>query len=208
MPLFQNATFFISAHHLRDLPPASGIEVAFAGRSNAGKSSALNTLANHNRLAYVSKQPGRTQLINFFTLGNDRHLVDLPGYGYAKVPESMRAHWQSVLARYLSERTSLGGLVLVMDSRHPLTPLDRQMLNWFCPSGKPVHVLLTKSDKLSRGEAGLTLAKVRKELLETWDKTYGSNCTVQLFSSSKKLGVEEAEKVIGAWLFADEAPQE
>ena len=203
MPLFQNATFFISAHNLRDLPPASGIEVAFAGRSNAGKSSALNTLANHNRLAYVSKQPGRTQLINFFTLGNDRHLVDLPGYGYAKVPESMRAHWQSVLARYLSERTSLGGLVLVMDSRHPLTPLDRQMLDWFCPSGKPVHVLLTKSDKLSRGEAGLTLAKVRKELLETWDKTYGSNCTVQLFSSSKKLGVEEAEKVIGAWLFAE-----
>lgn len=203
MPLFQNATFFISAHHLRDLPPASGIEVAFAGRSNAGKSSALNTLANHNRLAFVSKQPGRTQLINFFTLGNDRHLVDLPGYGYAKVPESMRAHWQNVLARYLSERSSLGGLVLVMDSRHPLTPLDRQMLDWFCPSGKPVHVLLTKSDKLSRGEAGLTLAKVRKELLETWDKTYGSNCTVQLFSSSKKLGVEEAEKVIGAWLFTE-----
>jgi GTP-binding protein len=200
MPLFQNATFFISAHHLRDLPPASGIEVAFAGRSNAGKSSALNTLANHNRLAYVSKQPGRTQLINFFTLGNDRHLVDLPGYGYAKVPEAMRAHWQSVLARYLSERTSLGGLVLVMDSRHPLQPLDRQMLDWFCPSGKPVHVLLTKSDKLSRGEAGLTLAKTRKELLAVW----GENVSVQLFSSSKKLGVEEAEKIIGAWLFNNE----
>ena len=201
MPLFQNATFFISAHHLRDLPPASGIEVAFAGRSNAGKSSALNTLANHNRLAYVSKQPGRTQLINFFTLGNDRHLVDLPGYGYAKVPEAMRAHWQSVLARYLSERASLGGLVLVMDSRHPLQPLDRQMLDWFCPSGKPVHVLLTKSDKLSRGEAGLTLAKTRKELLAVW----GENVSVQLFSSSKKLGVEEAEKIIGAWLFAEDA---
>ena len=201
MPLFQNATFFISAHHLRDLPPASGIEVAFAGRSNAGKSSALNTLANHNRLAYVSKQPGRTQLINFFTLGNDRHLVDLPGYGYAKVPEAMRAHWQSVLARYLSERTSMGGLVLVMDSRHPLQPLDRQMLDWFCPSGKPVHVLLTKSDKLSRGEAGLTLAKTRKELLAAW----GENVSVQLFSSSKKLGVEEAEKIIGKWLFVDEA---
>jgi GTP-binding protein len=200
MPLFQNATFFISAHHLRDLPPASGIEVAFAGRSNAGKSSALNTLANHNRLAYVSKQPGRTQLINFFTLGDDKHLVDLPGYGYAKVPEAMRAHWQSVLARYLSERTSLGGLVLVMDSRHPLQPLDRQMLDWFCPSGKPVHVLLTKSDKLSRGEAGLTLAKTRKELLAIW----GENVSVQLFSSSKKLGVEEAEKIIGAWLFSEE----
>jgi GTP-binding protein len=201
MPLFQNATFHISAHHLRDLPPASGIEVAFAGRSNAGKSSALNTLANHNRLAFVSKQPGRTQLINFFTLGNDRHLVDLPGYGYAKVPESMRAHWQSVLARYLSERTSLGGLVLVMDSRHPLQPLDRQMLDWFCPSGKPVHVLLTKSDKLSRGEAVLTLAKTRKELLTIW----GDSCTVQLFSSSKKQGVEEAEKIIGAWLFREES---
>lgn len=198
MPLFQNATFHISAHHLRDLPPASGVEVAFAGRSNAGKSSALNTLANHNRLAYVSKQPGRTQLINFFTLGNDRHLVDLPGYGYAKVPEAMRAHWQSVLSRYLSERTSLAGLVLVMDSRHPLTPLDRQMLDWFCPSRKPVHVLLTKSDKLSRNEANQTLMKVRKELESIW-----GNCTVQLFSSLKKQGVEEAEKIIGAWLFSE-----
>lgn len=197
MPIFQNATFFISAHHLRDLPPASGIEVAFAGRSNAGKSSALNTLANHNRLAYVSKQPGRTQLINFFTLGNDKHLVDLPGYGYAKVPEAMRAHWQTVLSRYLSERTSLAGLVLVMDSRHPLTPLDRQMLDWFSPSGKPVHVLLTKSDKLSRNDANQTLIKVRKELNQIW----GENISVQLFSSLKKLGVEEAEAVIGKWLF-------
>jgi GTP-binding protein len=199
MPIFQNATFFISAHHLRDLPPASGIEVAFAGRSNAGKSSALNTLANHNRLAYVSKQPGRTQLINFFTLGNDKHLVDLPGYGYAKVPEAMRAHWQTVLSRYLSERTSLSGLVLVMDSRHPLTPLDRQMLDWFSPSGKPVHVLLTKSDKLSRNDANQTLIKIRKELTSTW----GENITVQLFSSLKKQGVEEAETIIGKWLFSE-----
>ncbi len=199
MPIFQNAAFFISAHHLRDLPPASGIEVAFAGRSNAGKSSALNTLANHNRLAFVSKQPGRTQLINFFTLGNDKHLVDLPGYGYAKVPEAMRNHWQSVLSRYLSERSSLAGLVLVMDSRHPLTPLDRQMLDWFTPSGKPVHVLLTKSDKLSRSESTVTLNKVRKELKEGW----GENITVQLFSSLKKQGVEEAEKVLGQWLFSD-----
>lgn len=208
MPLFQNATFFISAHHLRDLPPASGVEVAFAGRSNAGKSSALNTLANHNRLAYVSKQPGRTQLINFFTLGNDRHLVDLPGYGYAKVPEAMRAHWQNVLARYLSERTSLGGLVLVMDSRHPLTPLDRQMLDWFCPSGKPVHVLLTKSDKLSRSDAMLTLNKVRKELVDNWGHSFHSPCTVQLFSSLKKQGVEEAEQIISKWLFAEAETEE
>ncbi len=198
MPLFQNASFYISAHNLRDLPPPAGTEVAFAGRSNAGKSSALNTLANHNRLAYVSKQPGRTQLINFFALGDERFLVDLPGYGYAKVPQSMREHWQMVLADYLSYRTSLHGLVLVMDSRHPLTPLDRQMLDWFCPSGKPVHVLLTKSDKLSRSTANQTLQAVKKELIETW-----GNCTVQLFSSLKKQGVEEAEKVIGAWLFAN-----
>ena len=200
MPLFQNATFHISAHHLRDLPPPTGIEVAFAGRSNAGKSSALNTLANHNRLAFVSKQPGRTQLINFFTLGNDRHLVDLPGYGYAKVPEAMRKHWQSTLSTYLSQRSSLQGLVLVMDCRHPLTPLDRQMLDWFSPTGRPVHVLLTKSDKFSRSEANKTLAAVRKELEEHW-----GNCTVQLFSSLKKQGVEEAENIIGKWLFNPEA---
>lgn len=201
MPVFQNARFHLSAHHLRDLPPASGIEVAFAGRSNAGKSSALNTLANHNRLAFVSKQPGRTQLINFFTLGDDKHLVDLPGYGYAKVPEAMRMHWQNVLSRYLSERQSLSGLVLVMDSRHPLTPLDRQMLDWFCPSGKPVHVLLTKSDKLSRSESTITLNKVRKELHTLW----GDKITVQLFSSLKKQGVDEAEKVLGEWFFGHEA---
>ncbi|MGQ0442846.1 MAG: ribosome biogenesis GTP-binding protein YihA/YsxC [Methylophilaceae bacterium] len=204
MPLFQNAAFYISAHHLRDLPHANGIEIAFAGRSNAGKSSALNTLANHNRLAFVSKQPGRTQLINFFSInpdkGNDKFLVDLPGYGYAKVPEAMRAHWQMVLSRYLSERTSLTGLVLVMDSRHPLQPLDRQMLDWFCFSGRPVHVLLTKSDKLSRNEAIQARNKVQKALSEHWN-----NCTVQLFSSLKKQGVDEAEKVIGAWLFANES---
>lgn len=198
MPLFQNASFYISAHNLRDLPPPAGIEVAFAGRSNAGKSSALNTLANHNRLAYVSKQPGRTQLINFFALGDERFLVDLPGYGYAKVPQAMREHWQLTLSSYLSYRSSLYGLVLVMDCRHPLTPLDRKMLDWFCPSGKPVHVLLTKSDKLSRNAANQTLQAVKKELVETW-----GNCTVQLFSSLKKQGVEEAEKIIGQWLFTD-----
>ena len=196
MPLFQNATFHISAHDLRDLPPPTGIEIAFAGRSNAGKSSALNTLANHNRLAFVSKQPGRTQLINFFSLGSDRYLVDLPGYGYAKVPEAMRKHWQLVLSNYLSHRSALGGLVLVMDCRHPLTPLDRQMLDWFSPTGRPIHVLLTKSDKLSRNEANKTLLAVRKELNSHWP-----NCTVQLFSSLKKQGVEEAEKAIGQWLF-------
>jgi len=201
MPLFQNAAYFASAHHLHEMPPEDGcVEVAFAGRSNAGKSSAINTLANHTRLAFVSKQPGRTQLINFFTLGQGVHLVDLPGYGYAKVPESMRKHWQHVLSTYLSTRPSLRGLVLVMDSRHPLTPLDRQMLDWFSPTGKPVHVLLTKSDKLSRSEAMKTLAAVRKELQTTW-----GNCTVQLFSSLKKQGVDEVEKVVGPWLYQAEA---
>lgn len=203
MSLFQNATFHISAHKLSDLPAPKGVEIAFAGRSNAGKSSALNTLANHNRLAYVSKQPGRTQLINFFCLnpekGDDQFLVDLPGYGYAKVPLSVRNHWQSVLSSYLTERSSLFGLVLVMDSRRPLTPLDEQMLDWFCHSGKPVHVLLTKSDKLSRNEANQTLFKTRKALTQTW----GDNVTVQLFSSLKKQGVAETEKMIGGWLQPD-----
>ena len=202
MPLFQNAVFHSSAHHLSDLPPADGVEVAFAGRSNAGKSSALNTLANHNRLAYVSKQPGRTQLINFFSLGNARYLVDLPGYGYAKVPEAMRRHWQMTLSAYLSQRSTLHGLVLVMDCRHPLTPLDRQMLDWFSPSGRPVHVLLTKSDKLSRNAAGQTLLAVRKELAQWGD------CSAQLFSSLKKQGVEEAEQVIGGWLESSGSGQE
>lgn len=197
MALFQEARFFISADKLTDLPPPSGIEIAFAGRSNSGKSSAINTLANRNRLAFVSKTPGRTQLINFFSLGNDRFLVDLPGYGYAKVPEAMRVHWQSVLSRYLMERESLYGLVLIMDARHPLTPLDRQMLNWFIPTCKPVHVLLTKADKLSKQQATTTLRTVRAEL----ERTY-PNCTVQLFSSLKRIGIDEAEAMIGKWLSA------
>lgn len=197
MALFQEAQFFISADKLTDLPPPSGIEIAFAGRSNSGKSSAINTLANRNRLAFVSKTPGRTQLINFFSLGNDRFLVDLPGYGYAKVPEAMRAHWQSVLSRYLMERESLYGLVLIMDARHPLTPLDHQMLNWFIPTCKPVHVLLTKADKLSKQQATTTLRTVRAEL----ERTY-PNCTVQLFSSLKRIGLDEAEAMIGKWLSA------
>jgi GTP-binding protein len=197
MALFQEAQFFISADKLTDLPPPSGIEIAFAGRSNSGKSSAINTLANRNRLAFVSKTPGRTQLINFFSLGNDRFLVDLPGYGYAKVPEAMRTHWQSVLSRYLMERESLYGLVLIMDARHPITPLDHQMLNWFIPTCKPVHVLLTKADKLSKQQATTTLRTVRAEL----ERTY-PNCTVQLFSSLKRIGLDEAEAMIGKWLSA------
>lgn len=195
MSLFRGATFYITAHHLSDLPPPLGPEIAFAGRSNAGKSSAINTLVDHNRLAFVSKTPGRTQQINFFSLRGGAFLVDLPGYGYAKVQRELRAHWEQLLSTYLQTRGSLFGMVLIMDARHPLTPLDAQMLNWFAITGKPVHVLLSKSDKLSRQEAQKTLRAVQASLRE-----YADNYTAQLFSSSKKLGMEEAEEMIGGWL--------
>jgi GTP-binding protein len=195
MFLFQNAKYFASAHYLSDLPAPHGREIAFAGRSNAGKSSAINTLARQNRLAFVSKTPGRTQLINFFALDEERFLVDLPGYGYAKVPEKIRNHWVSVLSSYLQGRQTLMGLILIMDARHPLTPLDIQMLDWFLPSGRGVHILLTKADKLSRMEAGKTLAAVRASLAKSHP-----NCTVQLFSSLKKQGIEEAELAIARLL--------
>lgn len=194
MALFQHAQFHVSAHDLRDLPPPFGLEVAFAGRSNAGKSSAINTLANRTRLAFVSKTPGRTQLINFFALGDERYLVDLPGYGFADVPEKVRVHWKSVLSTYLQTRSSLLGLVLIMDARHPMTDLDRQMLAWFRPTGKRVHVLLTKADKLNRQQAIAALRGVEKELGQ-----FFPGATAQLFSSPKHQGMEEAERVIGAW---------
>jgi GTP-binding protein len=200
MSLFANAVFAISAEKLSDLPTPAGAEIVFAGRSNAGKSSAINTLAGMTRLAFVSKTPGRTQLINFFRLRNGAFLVDLPGYGYADVPEKIRRHWKSVLATYLSTRTSICGLVLIMDARRPLTDLDRQMLEWFGPSGKPIHILLTKADKLTRAEAAKTLHATRAELAPWADQV-----SVQLFSSLKKTGVDEAEKTIGNWLIADEA---
>lgn len=195
MPLFQHASFFTTVNHLRDLPQEVALEIAFAGRSNAGKSSALNTLARQNRLAFVSKMPGRTQHINYFSLGNDRFLVDLPGYGYAKVPEEIRTHWRNLLSIYLATRVPLCGLVLIMDIRHPLTALDQQMLGWFRPTGKPVHVLLTKADKLSRSEAAKTLKKVAADL----EKLY-PGATIQLFSSPKHQGIEEAETVLMKWL--------
>jgi len=195
MPLFQHATFFTTVNHLRDLPQEVALEIAFAGRSNAGKSSALNTLARQNRLAFVSKMPGRTQHINYFSLGNERFLVDLPGYGYAKVPEEIRTHWRNLLSIYLATRVPLCGLVLIMDIRHPLTTLDQQMLGWFRPTGKPVHVLLTKADKLSRSEAAKTMKKVAADL----EKLY-PGATIQLFSSPKHQGIEEAENILMKWL--------
>ncbi len=164
MSLFQNATYVASAHRLQDLPPPGAPEIAFAGRSNAGKSSAINALANRTRLAFVSKTPGRTQTINLFRLAGGGILADLPGYGYAKVPEALRRHWEATLSAYLQTRASLCGLALVMDARHPLTERDELMLGWFRPTGRPIHVLLTKADKLTRSAAAATLARVRERL--------------------------------------------
>ena len=198
MPLFQNAAFFTTVNHLRDLPDTRA-EVAFVGRSNAGKSSAINTLANRTRLAYVSKTPGRTQHINFFDLGHERFLVDLPGYGYAEVPEAVRAHWVELLGRYLGERSSLIGLLLIMDARHPLKDLDRRMLDYFTPTGRPVHILLSKADKLSKNDQIKTLSAVKKALKPFADR---QQISVQLFSSLKKQGIEEVNNVVAAWFAA------
>ena len=195
MPIFQNAVFFTTVAKLSDLPADSLREVAFAGRSNAGKSSAINTLANHTRLAFVSKTPGRTQHLNYFTLDAGKYFVDLPGYGFAKAPEEIRAQWEGLLAPYLRYREPLAGLVLIMDSRHPLTDLDLQMLAWFAQTGKPIHILLSKADKLTRQEQALALREVQAELAKISD-----NCTLQLFSSLKRTGVAEAEAAIGGWL--------
>jgi GTP-binding protein len=195
MPLFQKAVFHTTVAHLRDLPLDSQREVAFAGRSNAGKSSAINTLANHTRLAFVSKTPGRTQHLNYFGLEEGKYLVDLPGYGFAKAPEEIRSQWEGLLAPYLRYREALAGLVLIMDSRHPLTELDLQMLDWFAQTHKPIHVLLSKADKLTRQEQALALREVQTALTKI-----GDNCTLQLFSSLKKTGVAEAETILGGWL--------
>lgn len=178
-------------HDPRQLPPPGAPEIAFAGRSNAGKSSAINALAGRRRLAFVSKTPGRTQLINFFSLGGSAYLVDLPGYGYAGVPGEVRDHWRHLVGTYIAERASLAAVVVVMDARHPLADLDLTLLEWLREARRPAHVLLTKSDKLSRQAAQATLVKVRARL---GDLSPGS--TAQLFSSSKREGVEEAARAL------------
>jgi len=195
MGLFSLAEFYTTVNHIKDLPMHGGREVAFVGRSNAGKSSAINTLANHVRLAYTSKTPGRTQHLNYFSLGDDSYIVDLPGYGYAKVPPEAKRHWEALLSTYLQKREELCGLIVIMDIRRPLLELDETMLDWFAPTGKPVHILLTKCDKLSRQQAAVTFFKVKAHLAEHFPQ-----CTVQLFSSLKKIGMEEAEAVISGWL--------
>lgn len=195
MPLFQKAVFHTTVANLLDLPTDSEREIAFAGRSNAGKSSAINTLANHTRLAFVSKTPGRTQHLNFFSLETGKYLVDLPGYGFAKAPEEIRSQWEGLLAPYLRYRLPLVGLVLIMDCRHPLTELDVQMLEWFAQTGKPIHVLLSKADKLTRQEQALVMREVGAVLAKL-----GENVSLQLFSSLKRTGVAEAEAVLGGWM--------
>ncbi|WP_373741048.1 ribosome biogenesis GTP-binding protein YihA/YsxC [Neisseria sp.] len=195
MNLFQNAKFFTTVNHLKDLPDTPA-EIAFVGRSNAGKSSAINTLTNHTRLAYVSKTPGRTQHINFFELSDGNFMVDLPGYGYAQVPEAVRAHWVNLLGDYLQKRSQLIGLILIMDARHPLKELDLRMLDFFHATGRPVHILLSKADKLSKNEQIKTLSAVKKSL-----KSYAERqaVSVQLFSSLKKQGMDEVNAVVGEW---------
>jgi GTP-binding protein len=189
----RRAEFMTSAPKLMLCPPDTGFEIAFAGRSNAGKSSAINALTAQNQLARASKTPGRTQMINFFTLQNtDQRLVDLPGYGYAAVPEAMKLVWQKELEKYLIQRKSLTGLVLLMDIRHPLKDFDKQMLNWAKSRDLFVHVLLTKCDKLNRGPANAVLHDVKKQLVAD-----GLDFSIQLFSAMKRQGLEDLALVMG-----------
>jgi GTP-binding protein len=190
---YQNAKFLISAAALSQLPADTGYEVAFAGRSNAGKSSTLNVLCLQNQLAKVSKTPGRTRLINIFTLDEERRLVDLPGYGYAKVAASTKARWQATLARYLEMRACLKGVFLIMDIRHPLKELDQNFIHWTDARDLPLHILLNKADKLSHSQASSTLLQVRKALKEF------PCVSVQLFSAMEKKGIEEAWHVLDQW---------
>ncbi len=187
-------TFIKGAYTLQQLPDDTGVEVAFAGRSNVGKSSALNTLAGVKSLARTSKTPGRTQEINFFDLGNDRRLVDLPGYGYAKVSEAKQRHWAETLGEYLLSRKSLVGLILLMDIRHPLKEFDRNMVHWCTHAGLPVYVILNKADKLSRGKAGASLLDVKQKLAKF------PIDGIQLFSSLRRTGVDEALQKLCDWL--------
>lgn len=195
---YQHTHFITSAPTLAHCPADIGAEVAFAGRSNAGKSSAINTLTRQKALARTSKTPGRTQLINLFAVGDDAHrIVDLPGYGFAKVPEAVKLKWQQHLSEYLHARQSLRGIVLMMDIRHSLTEFDQQMLAWADDAQMPVHILLTKADKLKRGAAKNELLSVRRALHEWEDMV-----TVQLFSSHTKSGIDELEKRLNQWLCA------
>ncbi len=191
---FQQAIFQQSASSRKTLPEESGLEVAFAGRSNAGKSSVINALCSQKALARTSKTPGRTQLINFFRLPDNNALVDLPGYGYAKVPEAMKLEWQKFIESYLLSRQTLRGLIVVMDIRHPLTSHDQTLLQWAYSRQLPVHILLNKADKLTRGAASNVMLQVRKEM------NLIDNVTVQTFSAAQKQGLEQCWQLLERWL--------
>lgn len=194
---FNLAHFFITVNDLQCLPVEPRQEFAICGRSNSGKSSMINTLTNKTRLAFTSKTPGRTQHINYFKLGDsDIFMVDLPGYGYAKVPEKIRTHWQGLLGTYLQTRPMLTGLVLIMDSRHPLKELDYIMLEFFAETNKPIHIVLSKSDKLNQREKVETLRDVKQKLV---DEGF-SNFTIQLFSAPKRQGIPELETALNSWV--------
>lgn len=197
-PSYRKATFLTSAAKFSQCPQDSGWEVAFAGRSNAGKSSAINSLTGNRKLARTSRTPGRTQLINFFTVGEHQRLVDLPGYGYAKVPQKVKDAWNRQLEAYLSKRECLRGMVLLMDSRRPLQPFDQQMIGWATQAGMPVHLLLTKADKLSRGPAKQALMEVRNATAHL-----GELISAQLFSALKHQGHGELIAVLDRWLTDD-----
>ena len=204
---YHQAKFELSASSPSSLPPELGFEVAFAGRSNSGKSSSLNRVCQQKSLARTSKTPGRTQLINFFSIPDGRYLVDLPGYGYAKVPDKVKRQWQRFIETYLDTRWTLKGLVLVMDIRHPLKEYDKLMLGWAAKKKLAVHVLLNKSDKLKRGEVNNTLFKVRKEL-KNFTTAGSADMTVQTFSASKGDGLDELWSLLDSWLYKEEDEEE
>lgn len=196
-PAYQEATYLISAAELSQLPPDKGCEVAFIGRSNAGKSSALNVITGIKGLARTSKTPGRTQMINFFSLDSkcfQCRLVDLPGYGYAKMPLMLKQRWQQLIDEYLRKRKSLKGLVVIMDIRHPLKEMDRAIINWTMKCKIRTHILLTKSDKLKPAAARKTLKEVQDGL-----KQYGKRISIQLFSSMDRTGLDDAKAALDEW---------
>lgn len=192
---YETAQYLISAAKISQCPDDLGAEVAFAGRSNAGKSSAINALTRNKKMAKTSKTPGRTQLLNFFALSDEQRIVDLPGYGFAKVPEAMKNQWQNQIDAYLQQRQSLKGLVLLMDCRHPMQAFDEMMLNWGQQAQMPIHILLTKADKLKKGQAQNTLLQLRKQISEQ-----SFYATAQLFSSLKNQGIETLKEQLDIWL--------
>ena len=202
IPNYNQARFLISVAEIEQLPADVGIEVAFVGRSNVGKSSALNALTRQKKLVYTSKTPGRTQLINLFSLSATQRLVDLPGYGYAKVAKKVKQQWEQLIDEYLTKRKCLRGLVLLMDIRHPLQEFDRQVLIWAKQINLPVHVLLTKADKLSRSAGMNALQKIRNEVIKNNPAT-----SIQLFSAVKSIGRDELRKILNQWFSTAVIPE-